>query len=114
MTPEKLLKALPSWVRVGPFQVEIRIDVIPGDAYTYFGEYSFDTQVIRLNPLAISSSRRLADTLIHEIGHAIFDIYGLAEADGEERTVRTLSTAWIQVYGDNPWLLGWLSRALRS
>lgn len=114
MTLERLFKALPSWVRVGPFRVEIHIEEIPGGALTLFGTYASDAHVIKLNPHTVISNRHLADTLVHEINHAIFDIYGLGEADGEERTVGVVSTAWIQVYGDNPWLLGWLSRALRS
>jgi hypothetical protein len=50
---------------------------------------------------------KLADTLFHEISHAIWYVYRLSDEDKEERIVGTLATAWTQVLRDNPWILDW-------
>ena len=52
------------------------------------------------------------DSLLHEIGHAIWWAYNIEESDPEERVVRTQATAWTQVFRDNPQLLPWIQRTL--
>ena len=44
----------------------------------------------------------VADTLLHEILHAIWHEYGLQDDDREERIVHTLASGFIQVMKDNP------------
>ena len=57
---------------------------------------------------------KVVDTLLHELGHAIWWAYGIEDEDKEERVVATLATAWTQVYRDNPELLGWIQKMLRG
>ena len=52
------------------------------------------------------------DTLLHEIGHVIYWAYGLEDSDKEERLISTMSTAWTQVYRDNPQLLKFIQYML--
>jgi hypothetical protein len=113
MTPAKLVASLPDIIRVGPFDMALvpltEHAVQMASAIGYFRSREL---VIGFEANA-ASSQSLADTLIHEIGHAIFSAYGLQDGDGEERTISTLATGWTQVYRDNPWLLDWLKKALK-
>lgn len=53
----------------------------------------------------------ILNTLIHEINHAIFQVYFIdPEEDNEERIVTTLANAWTQVYKDNPELIKFISK----
>lgn len=113
MTPAKLVSDLPESIRVGPFTMRL----VPMESYTanameVFGYFKRDEQVIAFeaNP---STREGIADTLQHEINHAIWWAYGIQEGDNEERTVAAFATAWTQIYRDNPWLLDWLKKALK-
>lgn len=55
---------------------------------------------------------KFIDTLLHEIGHAIFWAYGIYDDDKEERTVATMATAMVQIYRDNMWLLSLIENVL--
>ena len=52
--------------------------------------------------------RLLADTLLHEIMHAVWHYMGLNEKHEEESVVNRLSTGLTQVFCDNPSLLKWI------
>lgn len=113
MTPAKLVQSLPDTIRVGPF--DMRIVLVPVDQATSesrWGAFHSIPQVIELMT-TYPTLFKAADTLVHEINHAIFWAYGIDEKDEEERTVATFATGWVQVYRDNPWLLDWLKRALK-
>jgi Zn-dependent peptidase ImmA (M78 family) len=56
----------------------------------------------------------VADTFLHEILHAIWNEYNLAESDQEERIVHTLATGLIQVFFDNPELITWLRKMTKE
>ena len=53
------------------------------------------------------------DTLIHELGHAIFFFYGLAEDSDEETVVNQMGIGWAQIWVDNPALVKFLNYAVR-
>jgi hypothetical protein len=55
----------------------------------------------------------VADTLIHEIMHVIWDAYEISHKDKEERIVRPLATGFAAVLHDNPKLARWILRALK-
>jgi hypothetical protein len=113
MTPAKLVSSLPDSIRVGPYDMRLLpLDASTADAAGVFGYFKRKDQVIALDISHVSCAG-LADTLIHEITHAIWWVYGLEDKDEEERTVATLSTGWTQVYRDNPSLLDWLKKALK-
>ena len=104
---------LPPNIRIGPFDFALQ----PWDVNQSYGARRYgECSCVELR---ISISRGMAapvkavDTLIHEIGHALFWAYGIdAEKDDEERLVGSLATAWTAVYRDNPWLLAWIAEAL--
>lgn len=101
---------LPKSLRIGPLDWRIeRWAPIAATASKRYGECSHLEQVIRVDS-AIVSQHKVADTLLHEISHAIYVQYGIMDDDKEERIVGTFSTGWLQVYRDNPSLLTWLSR----
>lgn len=112
MTPAKLVASLPESIRVGPYDVALRVvdktDALVMEAGGYF---EFDSLTIGIRGEQ-PSTHRAADVLIHEVSHAIWWTSGLQDKDDEERTISLLSTGWAQVYRANPWLLKWLAKAL--
>jgi hypothetical protein len=113
MTVASLLASLPGSVRVGPFDMALSLADFPSEGNeVIFGQFSGSTQSIELSN-ALRTGVIAADTLIHEITHAIWWCAGLSDKDKEERTVAILSTGWAQVYRDNPWIHGWLKEALQ-
>lgn len=54
------------------------------------------------------------DTLLHELTHAMWKMYGLEKGDSEERIATVMGTAWTQVWRDNPRLLAWVAKALKD
>jgi len=57
---------------------------------------------------------RQLEILLHELGHAIWDVLGLGTRETEERAVAVLAAGWTQVYQSNPELLRWISAASRA
>ena len=55
---------------------------------------------------------KAADTLLHEISHAVWWAFGAQDDDKEERVVLLTATGWLCVYRDNPWLLDWLKECI--
>ena len=49
--------------------------------------------------------------VLHELGHAIWNIYSLPRRPKEERVVSVMGVAWAQVFRDNPKLLAWVARS---
>ena len=95
---------LPKKVKVAAFDIKVRTwGHREADALERFGQFSAVEGAIRIN--GELSPIKLIDTLLHEIGHAIYWAYGIEDEDKEERVVGTFATAWTQVYRDNPELL---------
>ena len=102
---------LPCQVRVLAFDIDI-VDWKPHDARGKFGEFSSLENIIRVD---FSTDKiNVVDTLLHEINHAIYWAYGIDDEDKEERTVATFSSAWVQVYRDNPWLIEFIKSKLQE
>ncbi len=55
-----------------------------------------------------------ADTLLHEILHAVWDQHKLRARVSEERAVTALATGLTAVFCDNPGLLSHLERLIRD
>lgn len=71
-----------------------------------FGEFSSIEQVIRLQA-DMPSRFKAVDTFFHEVTHAFYWVYGIDDADKEERAVSVLG-----LHRDNPWLSEWLRKVL--
>ncbi len=97
---------LPKSVRVGPYEIPVIIMELDDDVQ---GEFSFGKLAIRLSPKQ-PSAVFAADTVLHELLHAIWRVYNLKVGDDEERTVTTLAMAMIQLFHDNIVLVAWLAK----
>lgn len=104
-----MFEGLPSSLRIGPFDVKVIIlDQLDGD--DDWGEYLHGSLIIHIvSPQPTPS--HAADTVVHEINHALWRISNLRDSDDEERIVSALATGWTQVYRDNPKLIQWIASA---
>ena len=55
----------------------------------------------------------VANTLLHEILHVLWDLHSISHKDGEERIIESMSNGLAAVFRDNPKLTQWIVRALR-
>lgn len=106
------IDALPSSVRVGPFDYAIaKWDAAKAISSPNWGECSPSQMTIGLTA-DMPSRMRAVDTFVHEVGHAIYSAYGMEDEDKEERIVLTFARGWSQVFRDNPALLDWIARCV--
>jgi Zn-dependent peptidase ImmA (M78 family) len=102
---------LPKSIRVACFDIAIKDwEHVGAAAHSRYGEYSSIEEVIRVD--TSHSPVRVAETLIHEISHAIFDLYHLADNDEQERTVGQFATGMTQVLRDNQEVIEFLKDSL--
>lgn len=60
------------------------------------------------------STVQRANTLLHEMEHAIWDEAGLTAGDSEEKIVSAVSNIRMQVFRDNPDVINWILEKARS
>ena len=108
MNAASLMRALPSKVRVGPFDLNL---VIAPNHADYHGRFFSSTLTIELEN-APANGFMAVDTLLHELGHAIRWAFHLKPHHGEEHLVTLTATAWTQIFRDNPWLTPWINKGL--
>ena len=107
-----LVKKLPPSIRVGAYDFELeKWHALTAAAVRRWGECSCTEMIIRIQQ-DMPTRIKAADTLIHEISHAIWWAFGVEDEDKEERTVNLSASGWTCVYRDNPWLLDWLKEAV--
>lgn len=117
MTPESdlardLVMRLPGRIRVGLYDFTIqKWEATQAASAQRFGECSCAEQRIAVQR-DMPTRVKAADTMLHEVGHAVWWAFGVEDADKEERTVSIMSSGMATVYRDNPWLLDWLKEAL--
>jgi hypothetical protein len=118
MTPEleAVLKTLPRRIKVGAYDWRIKIDTNPSEDC---GETDYTKAVITLWPANHQSPERLVGTVIHELLHVIYDNEQLAGAgvvsrEAEETIVCGFETGLVSLYRDNPKLLNWIKRGLKT
>jgi hypothetical protein len=102
---------LPKKVTVGAYTFKIKrwSQEMTQDKDAY-GQFLPRQMYIGLDPNLTGTL--LLDTLIHEINHCVFFAYNIHDKDEEERTVHTISTAWTQIYRDNPRLLKFIAKTV--
>ena len=105
------MTALPTVVRVGYRDYAIiewdRKDAASSDRY---GECDKANAIIRVS--TDYGALKAANTLLHEVLHACFDVAAIEGDDPEERTVTSLANVLAQVIRDNPDLVAYLTAAL--
>lgn len=96
---------LPEMIMVGPVPFKIVID----HDLSRLGECDFDAQTISLNP-SNQGPIRMAETLVHEVMHAIHHAAGFREQIRvpEEEYVRRVEGLWLGVLRTNPDLVMYL------
>lgn len=97
-------------VRVGPFDVEIK--TLEGkERDNNLGTFC-DTQLTISVRDTYRNPQQEAETFLHELMHAIYEVMGIKSKDGEERIISQMSLGMAMVIRDNPDLIGWLKEKL--
>lgn len=114
LNTKELIRLLPEKMRVGPHIVLIKIVTKKfSEDVGMFGMFLPMEAAIFMAPAERHATPSiLADTLLHEINHAVFWAYNIDTKRGEEHIVSNLSTGWTQVFLDNPWVATWVAAAL--
>ena len=105
-------------IRVGPYDYAVHWLDAPRDMMGCVGQVKHETQVIDV--LCHGSPQWMADTLLHEVLHAVVATQNLNghppfdEDKVEERMVATLATGLVQVIRDNPELVVMLARLVNG
>ncbi len=101
---------LPSPIRISA--VDVKMSLVKGikEDLELLGDYKEDQGSYTIRVDASIPPILLLDTLIHEISHAIIDIYhiNLKGEVEEEQLVLQLGSAWAQIYRDSPELLDYM------
>ena len=97
---------LPAHIKVGPFDVAV-VEIAADVASRLREDGDFDGDTIHV--AAGQHGPALADTVLHELLHAIFQTFALKDDDDEERIVSALATGIIGVLRDNPNFATWLT-----
>lgn len=107
-----MMGGIPQTLRIGAFDIEILV-MGAGEVQARGEHGSFSTAegVIRIAADHVGPANAI-DTLLHEVGHAIWWAYMLQDDDKQERIVGLTATAWTQIYRDNPELLAWIAETL--
>jgi hypothetical protein len=111
MSTKNLFDQLPEMIVISGFDIAIeKWSTVGAHASHRYGEFSSIEQLIRISE-SHAHPTMLLDTVIHEIMHAIYWAAGVEDEDKEERIVSAMSSAWMQIWRDNPALLAWVVRA---
>ncbi len=102
---------IPADIRVGPFDIKI-VHLDARTARQAYGLFSEERHEIGLRK-TFKNKQQCAETLVHELLHAIWSVQTINHKDGEERIVSKLSMGLTQVIRDNPHLVDYLKRALK-
>ena len=97
-------------VRIGPFDI-IFTTLVGEERDKCLGTYSETSMAISLRD-TFPSDQQMAETILHELLHAMFSVAGIQDKDSHERTVSLLSTCMAQVIRDNRKLTDWLQERL--
>ena len=97
-------------IRVGPFDLAIK-QLDGEDRDKCLGMFSETKQQILMRD-NYPSEQQEAETLLHELLHAIWAVFGCKPKDSEERIVSQMSIGMATVISDNPDLIEWLKEKL--
>ncbi len=115
MKKTSFFDGLPKALQIGPYLLPLRIvdDCVDSDNKSdsdAVGMYRWgrDIQIKRDQ----QNSTFAADTVIHEILHALYKNLGIDHFTSEEQLVGSISTGLTQVLKDSPGLRKWLHKTL--
>jgi len=104
---------LPKLIKIGPY--DFTVELVPDlrdESGELHGQCCRDINVIRINSTTTNEQLR-AETLWHEILHAIWGVFHLKTRAGEEKAVSTLATGTVMVLRDNPNLRKYLNEVFK-
>ena len=84
-----------SVVKVGPFDFRV-VEIERSDDWGFYDPVKMEIAV-----QSECDKRVKAETLVHEILHAIWDVYSVKKGDGEERTITALAIGISACFRDN-------------
>lgn len=114
-TVAALVKLFPTTIRVGSltYRIEWWDDEKDSAAHSMWGQCDINTQVIGLARSHPSPSRLLA-TVVHELTHAIFGLFGWPSSPpDEEQVAHVIGNGWSMLLVDNPALGRWMLEAAK-
>jgi hypothetical protein len=97
---------MPSSVQVGPFDYAVTVDDALPKHDTCYGHIDLRKQIIYLAP--DQGSDQMADTLAHEVLHAVFRMMGRTDTNADEAVIGPLSPLLVDVLRRNPALVAFL------
>ena len=108
----KKLKHVPDSIRIAGHKIKIETFGLDASAISgiYGAFHGIRNVIIFCDELDKVTG---LDTMIHEIGHAIYHFYNITDEDVEERIVNQMGVAWAQVWVDNPDLVKFLNYVVR-
>lgn len=98
----------PKTLQVGPYVYKVETNYLADEtmkAAEVWGDHDIGEQRLRIRSDAGPDCTR--DTVLHELLHAIMEVYGIRPKK-EERLIRKLSPAILDVFDRNPELLDYL------
>mgnify|MGYP001599876298 CR=1 FL=1 len=98
----------PGPIKVGAFDIA----VVPWRGAEAYGEFRSTRLEIAIGDDL--SGQRLAETLLHELMHAIWHVWALSKTNGQEVVVRAMALGMATVMRDNPELMPWIQSQLRG
>jgi len=99
---------LPEVIRVGPYDIQVEVWTHQqACAAQKYGEFCALELTVRVD--GSMPHWQMVDSLLHELGHAIWWAYSVQRGDEEERIVAIMALAWAQIFRDTPALLPWLA-----
>jgi hypothetical protein len=98
-------------IRIGPFVYSVT-RLAKDEAIKTYGLHNGEILEVQFREKYASPAQE-AQTVIHEVLHAIFETMGVADKDNEERTVSQLAIGWAMFIRDNPRLAKWIISSLK-
>ena len=99
-------------VRVGPFDIAF-IPLRAEERDECLGQFSKVGMAIELRE-AYGNQQQEAETVIHEVLHAVWYIMGIhGKPEAEEAIVNRMSVGLAMVFRDNPDLIEWMKEQLK-
>ena len=106
-----MFKGLPKQVRIGAsiykLVVKPKVYLRKNDDTECYGTTDKSNKIIELT--SAYPSYNMTSILIHEICHAIYEEYHLANKSNEESVCSIMGVAWFNLLADNPKLLKYLN-----
>jgi hypothetical protein len=106
---DKRMASLPATLRFGPYDYDIERMPIGWrqEGTELLGQFDDNSNAIRLRHGHPSAQHALV-TMLHEIIHGVYRVFGLGKRESEERVVDAMATALVQIMRDDPHLVAWM------